>query len=197
MKTAGKEMYRMLHEASGCRTPYFHVPVRLAYRLAAHMEKKAKKTGEKPMMTSFSVYNLDRNNTFDYSKAERELGYRTRPCEETLRDKAQWLAAEGFPDNGNRESQARMRERTYNRGDREYGKYYKSENNRNKNRNDRKINIYNIILQIILDLCDLRSSRILHRNNMVLDRFSGVFQQDGVTGGPLFKNRPALRKKIM
>ena len=73
------------------------------------MEKKAKKTGEKPMMTSFSVYNLDRNNTFDYSKAERELGYRTRPCEGTLRDKAQWLAAEGFPDNGNKESQARMR----------------------------------------------------------------------------------------
>lgn len=115
-------MCRMLHEASGCRTPYFHVPVRLVYRLAAHMEKKAKKTGEKPMMTSFAVYNLDRNNTFDYSKAERELGYRTRPCEETLRDEAQWLAAEGFPDNGNRESQARMRERTYNRGDREYGK---------------------------------------------------------------------------
>ena len=67
-------MCRMLHEASGCRTPYFHVPVRLAYRLAAYMEKKAKKTGEKPMMTSFSVYNLDRNNTFDYSKAERKLG---------------------------------------------------------------------------------------------------------------------------
>lgn len=109
MKTAGKEMCRMLHEASGCRTPYFHVPVRLAYRLAAYMEKKAKKTGEKPMMTSFAVYNLDRNNTFDYSKAERKLGYRTRPCEETLRDEAHWLAAEGFPDNGNRESQARMR----------------------------------------------------------------------------------------
>ena len=104
-----KEMCRMLHEASGCKTPYFYVPVRLAYRLAAHMEKKAKKTGEKPMMTRFAVYNLDRNNTFDYSKAERELGYHTRPYEETLTDEAQWLAAEGFLDNAGGEGEARMR----------------------------------------------------------------------------------------
>ena len=59
------------------------------------MEKKAEGTGKKPMMTKFSVYNLDRNNTFDYSKAEQELGYRTRPYEETLRDEARWLMAEG------------------------------------------------------------------------------------------------------
>lgn len=46
-------------------------------------------------MTNFSVYNLDRNNTFDYSKAERELGYHTRPYADTLRDMALWLVAEG------------------------------------------------------------------------------------------------------
>ena len=67
----------------------------MAYRLADQMEKKAAKTGKKPMMTKFSVYNLDRNNTFDYSKAERELGYHTRPYAETLRDEARWLVAEG------------------------------------------------------------------------------------------------------
>ncbi len=66
------------------------------YKLAGQMEKKAKKTGEKPMMTNFAVYNLARNNHFDYSKAERELGYHTRPYEETLRDEAQWLKEEGF-----------------------------------------------------------------------------------------------------
>ena len=33
------------------------------------------------MMTTFAVYNLARNNTFDYSKAEKELGYRTRPLQ--------------------------------------------------------------------------------------------------------------------
>ena len=63
----------------------------MAYVLARYMEKKARKTGEKPLMTNFAVYNLARNNQFDYSKAERELGYHTRPYEETLKDEAQWL----------------------------------------------------------------------------------------------------------
>ena len=91
-----KEMCRMLHEASGCKTPYFYVPIRMAYVLARYMEKKARKTGEKPLMTNFAVYNLARNNQFDYSKAERELGYHTRPYEETLKDEAQWLVKEGY-----------------------------------------------------------------------------------------------------
>ena len=91
-----KEVCQMLHDASGCKTPYFYVPIKMAYVLAAQMEKKAKKTGEKPMMTKFAVYNLARNNQFDSSKAERELGYHTRPYEETLRDEAQWLLKEGY-----------------------------------------------------------------------------------------------------
>lgn len=91
-----KEVCRMLHAASGCKMPYFYVPIGMAYKLAAQMEKKAQKTGEKPMMTNFAVYNLARNNQFDYSKAERELGYHTRPYEETLKDEAEWLAAEGY-----------------------------------------------------------------------------------------------------
>ena len=91
-----KEVCRMLHDASGCKMPLFYVPVSMAYLLAAQMEKKAAKTGEKPLMTNFAVYNLARNNEFDYSKAERELGYHTRPYAETLRDEAEWLVAEGY-----------------------------------------------------------------------------------------------------
>ncbi len=91
-----KEMCHLLHDASGCKTPYFYVPLGMAYKLAEQMEKKAEKTGEKPLMTNFAVYNLARNNQFDYSKAERELGYHTRPYADTLRDEAQWLAAGGY-----------------------------------------------------------------------------------------------------
>lgn len=90
-----KEVAKMLHDACGCKQPMFYVPISMAYKLAAQMEKKAAKTGEKPLMTNFAVYNLDRNNCFDYSKAERELGYHTRPYAETLRDEARWLVAEG------------------------------------------------------------------------------------------------------
>ncbi len=91
-----KEVAKMLHDACGCKQPLFYVPIAMAYRLAASMEKKAAKTGEKPLMTNFAVYNLDRNNSFDYSKAERELGYHTRPYSETLSDEARWLVAEGL-----------------------------------------------------------------------------------------------------
>lgn len=86
----------MLHDASGCKMPHFYVPIKMAYLLAAQMEKKAQKTGQKPLMTNFAVYNLARNNEFDYSKAERELGYHTRPYAETLRDEAHWLTEEGL-----------------------------------------------------------------------------------------------------
>lgn len=91
-----KEVCKMLHDASGCKTPKFYVPIKMAYLVAAQMEKKAKKTGEKPLMTNFAVYNLARNNKFDYSKAERELGYHTRPYSETLRDEARWLICAGL-----------------------------------------------------------------------------------------------------
>jgi len=46
-------------------------------------------------MTTFSVYNLARNNRFDSSKASRELGYTTRSYRETIRDEIRWLKAVG------------------------------------------------------------------------------------------------------
>ena len=63
--------------------------------LAGMLEKQAKKKGTKPLMTTFSVYNLARNNSFDSSKAKNELGYTTRSYEETLRDEIAWLKKEG------------------------------------------------------------------------------------------------------
>jgi dihydroflavonol-4-reductase len=59
------------------------------------MENKAKRTGTKPIMTTFSVYNLARNNTFDSSKAKKELGYHTRSYQETIHDEVKWLKAAG------------------------------------------------------------------------------------------------------
>ena len=90
-----KEVAKILHKACGCKQPMFYVPIPMAYMMASQMEKKAAKTGEKPLMTNFAVYNLARNNSFDYSKAEKELGYHTRSYEETLTDEARWLVAEG------------------------------------------------------------------------------------------------------
>ena len=44
---------------------------------------------------ALAVYNLERNNTFDCSKAKNELGFTPRPYAETLHDTAAWLKATG------------------------------------------------------------------------------------------------------
>ena len=74
----------------------FFIPPAVA-NIAGHvMEAIAKKKGEKPVLTTFNVYNLTRNNRFDCTKAREELGYTTRSYEETIHDMVEWLIAEGF-----------------------------------------------------------------------------------------------------
>ena len=74
----------------------FFLPIPLAFFIGKMMEKKSKKTGKKPLLTTFSVYNLARNNKFDSSKAKKELGYVTRSYRETIRDEICWLKACGI-----------------------------------------------------------------------------------------------------
>ena len=90
-----RDFCKLLHEESGCKPIKQFLPLGLAYKLAAIMEKMADKSGKQPLMTTFSVYNLARNNSFDCSKAQRELGYTTRPYVETIRDEIAWLKENG------------------------------------------------------------------------------------------------------
>lgn len=85
----------MLADEAKCRKVKMFLPARLANFIAGIFEAKAKKNGEKPLMTTFSVYNLARNNSFDSTKAEKELGYKTRSYKETIRDEVNWLRKEG------------------------------------------------------------------------------------------------------
>ncbi|MBQ8353944.1 MAG: NAD-dependent epimerase/dehydratase family protein [Spirochaetaceae bacterium] len=90
-----KEFSKMVSKESGCKKIKVFLPLKMANFLAGMLEKQAKKKGTKPLMTTFSVYNLARNNCFDSSKAKNELGYTTRSYEETLRDEIAWLKKEG------------------------------------------------------------------------------------------------------
>ena len=91
-----KEMCQMLNEECNSKKIKFYLPLNLADKIAHGLEKQAEKTGKKPLMTTFSVYNLARNNEFDYSKAQQELDYTTRPYQETIRDMVQWMKEEGL-----------------------------------------------------------------------------------------------------
>lgn len=90
-----KDFAKMLVKESGCKPIKSFLPLSVANFIASVLEKQAKKSGKQPLMTTFSVYNLARNNSFDSSKAKEELGYTTRPYEETIRDEILWLKKEG------------------------------------------------------------------------------------------------------
>ena len=91
-----KEFAHLLVEESGCKPIRQFLPCSMANAMGLAMEKIAKLTHKKPMMTTFSVYNLARNNEFDSSKAKRELGYTTRSYRETMRDEIAWLKQSGL-----------------------------------------------------------------------------------------------------
>ncbi len=91
-----KEMFEMINAECASKKIKFFLPLNLAHKLAKGLEKQAEKAGKKPLMTTFSVYNLSRNNVFDYTKARSELGYTTRPYQETIRDMVQWMKDEGL-----------------------------------------------------------------------------------------------------
>lgn len=90
-----KDFSKMLVRESGCKPIKAFLPIKVANFLASVLEKQALKTGKEPLMTTFSVYNLARNNCFDSSKAKEELGYTTRSYEETIRDQVKWLKETG------------------------------------------------------------------------------------------------------
>lgn len=90
-----REMCEILDHELHCGTCKFYLPLGIAKVIARQAEKKAVRTGKRPVMTTFSIYNLERNNCFDSSKAERELGYRPRSYTETLHDEAAWLRQTG------------------------------------------------------------------------------------------------------
>lgn len=90
-----RDFARLIAEVSGCKPVKMFLTCSMANFFAGILEKQAKKKGVRPLMTSFSVYNLARNNDFDSSKAIRELGYHTRSYKETITDEVNWLKKTG------------------------------------------------------------------------------------------------------
>lgn len=90
-----RKFSELLMAESGCKSIKAFLPLGLANFIAGILEKQAKRKGTRPLMTTFSVYNLARNNEFDCTKAQKELGYKTRSYKETIRDEVAWLKQAG------------------------------------------------------------------------------------------------------
>lgn len=86
-----EEMFQIINEAAGL---HFHPSVlspRTAHWAAKLLSLGSHFTGKPALLTDFAIYNLTRNNDFDCSKAQRELGFPCRPFAETIRDEVNWL----------------------------------------------------------------------------------------------------------
>lgn len=88
-----RDFAKMVSDEAGVKPIKTFLPIGLANAMARMMESAAKRSGKRPLMTTFSVYNLARNNDFDSTKARTELGYTTRSYRETIRDEIAWLKA--------------------------------------------------------------------------------------------------------
>ena len=91
-----REFINMVTEVTGGRKIRIFLPVSVLMIVARIMERRAKRTGKKPILTTFYLINVERNNCFDSTKAQMELGYRTRPYKETVADHIHWMKEENI-----------------------------------------------------------------------------------------------------
>ena len=90
-----RDFAKMVSDEAGVKEIRTFLPVGFANFIAGILERQAKRSGKRPLMTTFSVYNLARNNDFDSTKAKNELGYRTRSYRDTIHDEIAWLRETG------------------------------------------------------------------------------------------------------
>lgn len=81
------EMVRRI--AGGRKLPV--LPIALAKMAAPAIQWRAKRRGERPLYTSYSLHTLGTGDQFSHEKATRELGYHPRDLFLTLRDTVLWM----------------------------------------------------------------------------------------------------------
>jgi len=92
---AVKELLNQLYKTSGRRQITTVLPMWFARVTAPLAEIYYKILRQPPLYTRYSLYTLRSNSNFSSEKAQKELGYRSRPIEETLHDTYLWLKEVG------------------------------------------------------------------------------------------------------
>ncbi len=85
------ELFSTLEKVSGIYHRRFTLPLWLARSSGEISELWARSIGSESLFTRGSIDILQLNAVIDSAKAEEELGYKSRPVEESLRDTIDWL----------------------------------------------------------------------------------------------------------
>jgi dihydroflavonol-4-reductase len=91
-----RDLLAAIAEECGRPAPRMRVPRALAYSIAAMAEARASVTGREPLATLDGVRMARHLMFFSSAKAERELGYTSRPFQEGVRDAVRWFRQAGY-----------------------------------------------------------------------------------------------------
>ncbi|MCR4924300.1 MAG: DUF4342 domain-containing protein, partial [Lachnospiraceae bacterium] len=89
-----KELYELINQAADLDIHANILSKGVAGVAVKVLKFQSKFTKKEPLLTDFGLYNLTRNNDFDCTKAETELGFKCRPFSETIKDEVEWLKEE-------------------------------------------------------------------------------------------------------
>lgn len=89
-----RRMFELLSKMTGNRKPWGSLPVAWLKSFGEVCGRTAQWLELPGLITPYSLETLESNGNFSHEKAEHELGYRTRPLEETLADTIQWIKEE-------------------------------------------------------------------------------------------------------
>lgn len=90
-----RHMFNLISTASGAPRVETILPVEIMIANAQDSIPDGPEKEAKLETLKFGMYNMVRNNNFSSEKAQKELGYRTRPFKETIIDEVNWLISIG------------------------------------------------------------------------------------------------------
>ena len=91
-----KQLLDLLADVTGRPGPKFKTPYAVALAFGALDTARARMFGGEPLAPLDAVKMARHYMWFDSGKAARELGYRSRPAKDALREAAQWFTANGY-----------------------------------------------------------------------------------------------------
>lgn len=89
------ELFQFIAEATGRKPITTFLPLWLAKLTAPLSELYYQAKKQPPLYTKYSLYTLESNANFSHAKADRELGYHSRPIKDTIDDTVRWLESVG------------------------------------------------------------------------------------------------------
>jgi dihydroflavonol-4-reductase len=89
------EMFDLFHKETGGKRTRFFAPMWLCKAGLPFTALYYKLRRRRPLFCTYSLHTLGENSLYSHTKASKELGYKARPFEETIRDTIAWLKGEG------------------------------------------------------------------------------------------------------